>query len=91
MARAGDRAAPATRSIVGASQSDELQVAALGVSHHHRVVEGLARGVWFYPAGTGHPVSDAVMFGPPFTITEEHVEEMVAVLKEAIDAAKRAL
>jgi adenosylmethionine-8-amino-7-oxononanoate aminotransferase len=51
------------------------------------VAEGLARGVWFYPAGTGHPVSDAVMFGPPFTITEEHVDEMVSVLKEAIDAA----
>jgi adenosylmethionine-8-amino-7-oxononanoate aminotransferase len=55
------------------------------------VAEGLARDVWYYPAGTGHPVGDAVMFGPPFTISEDDVDEMVGVLKAAIDAAAAAL
>ena len=52
---------------------------------------GMERGVWYYPAGTGAPVQDAVMFGPPFTVTLDEVETMVATLVEAIDAAALAV
>jgi adenosylmethionine-8-amino-7-oxononanoate aminotransferase len=47
---------------------------------------GLERGVWYYPAGTGHPVQDAVMLGPPFTISDDEIEIAVGTLVEAIDA-----
>ncbi len=33
------------------------------------------------------PVADALLIGPPFTITDEHIEMIVGVTKEAIDAA----
>ena len=50
------------------------------------VAEALARDVWIYPAGSG-PVRDGVMFGPPFIVTNEQIDQMVGIAREAIDAA----
>jgi adenosylmethionine-8-amino-7-oxononanoate aminotransferase len=52
------------------------------------VGQALQRDVWVYPAGSG-PVRDAVMLGPPFVITAEQIDTIVAVLRESIDAAVR--
>jgi adenosylmethionine-8-amino-7-oxononanoate aminotransferase len=49
--------------------------------------EALSRDVWVYPAGSGDPVQDAVMVGPPFTITEGELDRVVECLRESIDAA----
>ncbi|MEZ5265858.1 MAG: aspartate aminotransferase family protein [Acidimicrobiia bacterium] len=51
------------------------------------VREALDRGVWVYPAGSGDPVQDAVMLGPPFTITDAEMDRLVEVLHAAVDAA----
>ncbi len=51
------------------------------------VREALERDVWVYPAGSGDPVHDAVMLGPPFTITEAEIDRLVDVLAASIDAA----
>lgn len=51
------------------------------------VREALARGVWVYPAGSGDPIQDAVLLGPPFTITDGELDRLVDVLAAAIDAA----
>ena len=54
------------------------------------VREALERGVWVYPAGSGDPVQDAVLLGPPFTITESEMDRLVDVLGAAVDAATAA-
>ncbi|MCP3912858.1 MAG: aspartate aminotransferase family protein [Actinomycetia bacterium] len=59
-------------------RADEMATQVVGAA--------LDRGLWVYPAGSG-PVDDAVLIGPPFTITEEHVELIVSGLRDAIDAA----
>lgn len=48
--------------------------------------EAIERGVWLYPCGSG-PVADALLIGPPFTITDEHIEMIVDTTKASIDAA----
>lgn len=48
--------------------------------------EAIERGVWVYPCGSG-PVADALLIGPPFTITDDHIELIVGTTKAAIDAA----
>lgn len=48
------------------------------------VAAGLRHGVCFYPGGTG-TVRDIVVLGPPFTITEAHIDRIVAALTAAID------
>ena len=50
------------------------------------VAAGLRKGVFFYPAGSG-PAQDVIMLGPPFIITEEDIDLLVAVLEESIDSA----
>jgi adenosylmethionine-8-amino-7-oxononanoate aminotransferase len=50
------------------------------------VGRALEMGVWVYPAGSG-PVHDAVMLGPPFTISEAEIDQIVTVLGAAIEAA----
>ncbi len=50
------------------------------------VAAAMARDVWVYPAGSG-PVRDGIMFGPPFVVTEDEIDTMVSVAREAIDAA----
>ena len=44
----------------------------------------LERGVWAYPSGSG-VFDDALLFGPPFTVTDEHIELMVTTARLAID------
>jgi adenosylmethionine-8-amino-7-oxononanoate aminotransferase len=53
--------------------------------------EALRRDVWVYPAGSGDPIQDAVMIGPPFTITEAEIDAIVTCLRESIDAAAAAV
>lgn len=50
------------------------------------VAEALKRDLWIYPAGSA-AVPDALLFGPPFTVSPEEVETMVELAAEAIDAA----
>lgn len=50
------------------------------------VAEALERDCWIYPAGSG-PVEDALLFGPPFTITPSELEQLVAITKASVDAA----
>jgi adenosylmethionine-8-amino-7-oxononanoate aminotransferase len=49
--------------------------------------EALARGVWVYPCGSGDPIQDALLLGPPFTISDDELDTLVEVLPAAIDAA----
>ena len=49
------------------------------------VGEALRRGVWVYPAGDGN-APDALLVGPPFTITTAEMETTVKVVGEAISA-----
>lgn len=55
------------------------------------VREALARDLWVYPAGSGDPVQDAIMLGPPFTISDADCDRLVTVLARAIDAAAASL
>ena len=55
------------------------------------VAEALARNLWVYPAGSGSPVQDAILVGPPFTIDDDEIEFLVTTLHEAIDAAAASL
>ncbi len=48
--------------------------------------EGLARGVFFYPAGTGE-VRDVIVLGPPYITSEDEIAEIADVLKASVDAA----
>jgi adenosylmethionine-8-amino-7-oxononanoate aminotransferase len=48
------------------------------------VGEALRRDVFFYGGGTG-AVRDIVCMGPPFVITDEHIDTMVRVLAEAVN------
>ncbi|MEM8925977.1 MAG: aminotransferase class III-fold pyridoxal phosphate-dependent enzyme [Actinomycetota bacterium] len=50
------------------------------------VEEALDRDCWIYPAGS-QTIEDALLFGPPFVITDAEVERLVAVAVEAVDAA----
>jgi adenosylmethionine-8-amino-7-oxononanoate aminotransferase len=50
------------------------------------VAAGLANGVFFYPAGAG-PARDAIVLGPPFTISEAELDLLVTALVKSIDGA----
>jgi adenosylmethionine-8-amino-7-oxononanoate aminotransferase len=52
------------------------------------VGHALRNGVFFYGGGTG-AVRDIVCLGPPFIIDDEHIDTMVRVLAEAVDAVTR--
>ena len=57
-----------------------------------RVVgEALQRDLWVYPAGSGTAVQDAILVGPPFTITEDEIEQLVTRLRSAVDAAAKSV
>ncbi len=47
---------------------------------------GLRNGVFFYAGGTGE-VRDIVLLGPPFTVSEAELDQMVEVLAHSIDSA----
>ena len=53
-------------------------------------MEAIDRGVWIYPCGSG-PVVDGLLLGPPYTITDDHIETIVGVTGEAITAAAPSL
>lgn len=46
----------------------------------------IERGVWVYPCGSG-PVDDGLLFGPPYTLTDDHIDLIVTATKDAITAA----
>ncbi len=48
------------------------------------VASMLERGVWAYPSGSG-VFDDALLFGPPYTVTEADIDQMVSVARAAID------
>jgi adenosylmethionine-8-amino-7-oxononanoate aminotransferase len=50
------------------------------------VVEGILRGVFFYPGGVD-PARDVVCLGPPFVVSDAEVGTIARVLAESIDAA----
>ena len=50
------------------------------------VVEGILRGVFFYPGGVD-PARDVVCLGPPFVVSDAEIETIARVLAESIDAA----
>ncbi len=54
------------------------------------VGEALGRDCWIYPAGSAG-VPDALLFGPPFTITDAELESLVGIAAESIDAAVASL
>jgi adenosylmethionine-8-amino-7-oxononanoate aminotransferase len=54
------------------------------------VVEGLLRGVFFYPGGVD-PARDVVCLGPPFVVSDTEIETIARVLAESIDAAVAAV
>jgi len=49
-------------------------------------MEAVERGVWVYPCGSG-PVADGLLISPPYTITEDEIEIVVGVTRDAIAAA----
>jgi adenosylmethionine-8-amino-7-oxononanoate aminotransferase len=50
------------------------------------VTEALSRDCWIYPAGSA-PVPDGLLFGPPFTVTDEELTRIVEITAASIDAA----
>jgi adenosylmethionine-8-amino-7-oxononanoate aminotransferase len=50
------------------------------------VVEGILRGVFFYPGGVD-PARDVVCLGPPFVVSDAEIGTIARVLAESIDAA----
>jgi adenosylmethionine-8-amino-7-oxononanoate aminotransferase len=50
------------------------------------VAAGLANGVFFYPAGAG-AAQDAIVLGPPFTVSESELDLLVTALVKSIDGA----
>lgn len=65
---------------------DTLEPYAEADNVSNRIVgAALERGVFFYGGGTG-AVRDIVCMGPPFVIDDGHIETMVRVLAEAVDA-----
>lgn len=51
--------------------------------------QALDRGLWVYPCGSG-PVDDAILLGPPFTISPAEIDQLVSILAESIAAAAEA-
>jgi adenosylmethionine-8-amino-7-oxononanoate aminotransferase len=57
-----------------------------GVSAGRIVSECMARDLWVYPAGCGHAVGDALLLGPPLVVEPAHIDQMVGVILQALDA-----
>ena len=58
-----------------------------GVTAAAVVREALERDVWIYPAGSGPTVAEGLLFAPPLTIDDDHVDRIVEVTHAAIGAA----
>lgn len=52
------------------------------------MAEGIRRGVFFYPGGTG-AIRDIICMGPPFVISEKDLLRMVEVLRDTVDSVVR--
>ena len=79
---------PAVREVRGLGLMVGVELEAVGPDGRPAgpvVVEALDRGVWVYPAGDGN-VADAILLGPPFTITDAEMDRLVRVLTESITA-----
>ena len=50
------------------------------------VGQALERDCWIYPAGSA-PVPDGLLYGPPFTVTDDELARIVEVTVASIDAA----
>jgi adenosylmethionine-8-amino-7-oxononanoate aminotransferase len=50
------------------------------------VGEALERDCWIYPAGSAG-VPDGLLYGPPFTVTDDELARIVDITVESIDAA----
>jgi adenosylmethionine-8-amino-7-oxononanoate aminotransferase len=50
------------------------------------VAAGLAHGVFFYPGGAG-AAQDVLLLGPPFTVSDAELDQLVTALVKAIDGA----
>ena len=53
------------------------------------VTKGLQEGAFFYPGGTD-PARDIITLGPPFTISETEIDDLVSILESSITAATAA-
>ena len=51
------------------------------------VGEALDRDVWIYPAGSGPAVNDGLLIAPPMIVEDHHIDRIVEVTHQAIDAA----
>jgi adenosylmethionine-8-amino-7-oxononanoate aminotransferase len=50
------------------------------------VAAGLSNGVFFYPGGAG-AAQDVILLGPPFTVSEAELDQLVTALQKSIDGA----
>jgi adenosylmethionine-8-amino-7-oxononanoate aminotransferase len=50
------------------------------------VAAGLSNGVFFYPGGAG-AAQDVILLGPPFTVSEAELDQLVTALVKSIDGA----
>jgi adenosylmethionine-8-amino-7-oxononanoate aminotransferase len=83
------RGAGLLRGIEVVADVDTLEPFPLDAQVTNRIVaEGLARGVFFYPGGTG-AIRDIVCLGPPFVVDDGDLVRMVEVLHDAVDAVTR--
>ena len=65
----------------------ELRPSGGALSARPSCAECLARDVWVYPAGSGPPVTDAVMIGPPADDHRGRDRPGVDTLAAALDVA----
>jgi adenosylmethionine-8-amino-7-oxononanoate aminotransferase len=50
------------------------------------VAAGLANGAFFYPGGAG-TAQDVILLGPPYTVSEAELDQLVSALVKSIDGA----
>ena len=65
--------------MVGVELSGLTSVAVVG--------EALDRDVWIYPGGSGPVVNDGLLFAPPMIVEDQHLDRIVEVTRQSIDAA----
>ncbi len=58
-----------------------------GIASAAVVAEALDRDVWIYPGGSGPAVNDGLLFAPPMTVENHHLDRIVDVTRQSIDAA----
>jgi adenosylmethionine-8-amino-7-oxononanoate aminotransferase len=63
-----------------------LGVELTGLSSAAVVAAALERDVWIYPAGSGPSVNDGLLFAPPMVIGDDHIDRIIDVTRQAIDA-----